>query len=184
VNDFEDKGEPLMNRLLDLMAPRRRATILLAILAAAALSGCAFPGSTSSSSSSGSAGAGSSPSGSPGVEAVGAGATDPVAAVKGVHECGSSYSCTITKRLSERLKAASLTVPADVTCRCQNAGTITYQLQSQADNKAFVTMDLGLSATVKPIRWTVLQLSGSWYADDQDCGTAATSIFTSTAPCG
>jgi hypothetical protein len=92
-------------------------------------------------------------------------------------------TCPLTTRLATRLAAASPGVPADLTCRCQNFGNVTFTLKTAIGiSPAVVTEDLGFN-TGMSLRWSVLQVNGVWYADDQDCGTAQTSIYLSTAPC-
>jgi len=134
---------------------------------------------------------------------VGTGAADPVTAVRDLvaHTSGFCTStspgsfvtpgaagylvppCPVTQRLAARLNANPFTSTAyggsaSAICRCQNTATDTFTLISQTGATAYVNDDLGFGPGTA-LRWTVVQVAGNWYVDDQDTGCAATTIYNS-----
>jgi hypothetical protein len=122
------------------------------------------------------------------VAVVGPGAADPVTAVEGV--VGESTGCThtliaqpcpMTLRLATRIE----TNPFNGTgggaawpCRCQNSGTATFALISQSGTTAYVSEVIPPAPDIN-LRWTVLEVGGAWFVDDQDTGCSTTSIYSS-----
>lgn len=128
---------------------------------------------------------------------VGPGATDPVTAAEEVAGTGSpgtvsqqsgcaasliAQPCPMTLRLATRIEAHPFNGTgggAAWQCRCQGgSGTWTFTLISQTGATALVSEVFPWTPSTS-LRWTVVQVAGQWYADDQDTGCAATSIYSS-----
>jgi len=127
----------------------------------------------------------------PSTPVVGTGAADPLTAVKEITNsiansgtaqfCGHAYAvapCPVTQRFGDRLDSNPFSGPAGgaaAICRCQNAPQQVFRLVTEQPTYAYISYDIGGGAPT--LRFTVLLIDGSWYADDQDLGCAATSIY-------
>jgi hypothetical protein len=122
------------------------------------------------------------------VAVIGPGSSDPITAVDDVlgESSGCSLTliaqpCPMTLRLATRIEANPFTGTgggASWRCRCQNqTGTSTFALISQSGTSADVSESIPGGSTPMSLRWTVLEIAGAWFVDDQDTGCAATSIY-------
>jgi hypothetical protein len=177
-------------------AARRRLILSAAAVAGFCLAACgstasptATPATPAASPTATLPAATAAPTPTPAVVAVvGPGAADPITAVKDV--VGASTGCTasliaqpcpMTLRLAERIEANPFTGSgggAAWQCRCQNSGTASFSLISQSGTTAYVAEAYSF-ADETSLRWTVLEVGGVWFVDDQDTGCATTSIYSS-----
>ena len=124
------------------------------------------------------------------VAVIGPGAADPITAVDDA--LGESTGCTLTLiaqpcpmtlRLATRIESHPFTGTgggAAWRCRCQNqTGTSTFALISQSGTTTYVSESIPGGSTSISLRWTVLEIAGAWFVDDQDTGCTATSIYSS-----
>jgi hypothetical protein len=124
------------------------------------------------------------------VAVIGPGAADPITAVDdalgGSTGCALTLiaqPCPMTLRLATRIESHPFTGTgggAAWRCRCQNqTGTSTFALISQSGTTTCVSESIPGGSTSISLRWTVLEIAGAWFVDDQDTGCAATSIYSS-----
>lgn len=158
----------------------------MAVMATAVLASCGGTTTSPSGSVSPTATPTPTPTATP-VAVVGTGAADPVTAVKALTGATAGFCtatsylvppCPVTQRLGARVDAAPFSGPAGGAgplCRCQNQGTLTIALISQSGLSAYVHEDLGFGPP--GLRWTLVEVGGTWYVDDQDTGCSSTSIY-------
>ncbi len=189
-----------------LLGWTHRHLVLVAAAAAAAACCLAACGSTSSPTAAPTAPAASpsasvpaatpTPTPAP-VAVVGPGASDPVTAAEEVSGTGApgtvsqqsgcaksiiAQPCPMTLQLATRIGENPFNGTgggAAWQCRCQGgSGTWTFSLISQSGSTAYVSVTFPWTPSTS-LRWTVVEVGGSWYAQDQDTGCAATSIYSS-----
>ncbi len=133
-----------------------------------------------------------------GTGVTGAGAADPVAAVRALlpspgaatacrPASGALFSgaagCPVTQRLEQRLRSSPTGgsgAGADPVCRCQNLpATVTVTLETPGGTSALVRASFGFSGSPYDVRFVVVSQGGRWFVDDSYCADPSSSIYAS-----